>query len=194
MFLMRKIQSVLAMMLVVGLALSGIGMGVGLPTNPVAVAQEKTRDQALDGLWEDIENKGGWLRFEGSTIKYHPAGKSDEIIEWTCRYNLTPTPMTIDIFQKGGTAHGIFVFERGTLFIALGEKGTARPTSIQRGDRTTLLVLKRANPNADQGKDQKDVAAALKDYEKRYLKAINSKTDRGDDQKAILKWINSKAD
>jgi hypothetical protein len=42
--------------------------------------------------------------------------------------------------------------------------------------------------------DQKDVAAALKEYEKKYLKEINSKTDRGDEKKAILKWINSKAD
>jgi hypothetical protein len=109
---------------VVGLALGGIGVGVGLPTNPVAVAQEKTGDQALDGLWEDIENKGAWLRFGGSTIKFPPAGESDEkVIKWTCRYNLTLTPMTIDIFPKGGTAHGIFVFERGTRFIALGQKG-----------------------------------------------------------------------
>jgi hypothetical protein len=99
--------------------------------------------------------------------------------------------MTIDIFQKDGTAHGIFVFERGTLFIALGQKGAARPTSIERGDRTRLLVLHRANPKTDRGKDVKDAA---KEYEKEFLKAINSKTDRGEDQKAILKWINSKAD
>ncbi len=132
-----KIRSVL----VVGLALGGIGVGVGPFTSPVGIAQEKTGDQALDGLWEDSENKGGWLRFEGSTVKYHPAGKSDEIIEWTCRYNLTRTPMTIDIFQKDGTVHGIFVVERGTLFMALGAE---RPTQIKRDEATTLFVLKRA--------------------------------------------------
>lgn len=135
---MTKIKGVLVVLLV-GLALGG--MGVGLSTTPVAVAQEKTGDQALDGLWEDVENKGGRFRFEGSTIKYHPAGKSEEM--WTCRYNLTLTPMTIDIFQKDGTTHGIFVVERGTLFIALANAGEERPTRIKRDDTTTLLVLKR---------------------------------------------------
>jgi uncharacterized protein (TIGR03067 family) len=141
-----KIKSVMAVALVVGLALGGIGLGVGPSTNPVAVAQQKTGDQALDGLWEDIENEGGWLRFDGSTIKYHPAGGSNEtaIIKWTCRYNLTVTPMTIDIFQKGGTAHGIFVFERGTLFIALAKLGEERPTRFKRDEATTLFVLKHA--------------------------------------------------
>ena len=141
-----KSKGVLAVVLVVRLALSGIGVGVGLSTNSVAVAQEKTGDQALDGVWEDIENKGGWLRFEGSTIKYHPADESEEttIIEWTCRYDLTLTPMTIDIFQKNGTAHGIFVVERGTLFIAYAKPGEERPTRFKRDEATTLFVLKRA--------------------------------------------------
>ena len=39
---LRKIKSVLAMMLVVGLAFGGIALGVSLSTNPMAVAQEKT--------------------------------------------------------------------------------------------------------------------------------------------------------
>jgi hypothetical protein len=30
-------------------------------------------DQALDGLWKDVENTGGWLRLEGSRVKWHPA-------------------------------------------------------------------------------------------------------------------------
>jgi uncharacterized protein (TIGR03067 family) len=137
-----RIRGVLTVVLVVGLAL-GIRLGVGLPTKTAAVAQEKTGDQALDGLWEDIENKGGWLRFDGTTIKYHPAGKSDEILEWTCRYNLTLTPMTIDIFQKGATSHGILVGERGTLFIALARPGEERPTRFVRDEATRLFVLKR---------------------------------------------------
>ena len=62
-----KIKGVLAVALVVGLALGGIGVGVGISTNPMAVAQqpgaktdgkaaslpgdkEKTGDQALEGL------------------------------------------------------------------------------------------------------------------------------------------------
>jgi hypothetical protein len=40
-----KIKGMLAVGLVVGLALGGIGVGVGLSTNPVAVAQEKSSDQ-----------------------------------------------------------------------------------------------------------------------------------------------------
>jgi RNA polymerase sigma factor (sigma-70 family) len=220
-----RMKGVLAVVLMVGLSLGGIGVSVGLPTSPVAVAQEKTPDKAralddrppasdplkraerdvadaaaqvevarahleqaqaihrrfkqaldklrkqprgekppearkandskpvparsdsLDGLWEDIENKGGWLRFDGSTIKYHPAAESDEtvVIEWTCRYKLTVTPMTIDIFHKDGTAHGIFVVERGALFIALTKKlGEERPTRFTRDAATTLFVLKRA--------------------------------------------------
>src|SRR5207253_3052841 len=116
------LKSVLAVVLVVGLALGGIGLGVGLSTNLVAGAAMQG-GQALDGPVAGIENKGGWLRFEGSTIKYYPAGEADEkVIQWTCRYNLTLTPMTIDILQKDGTAHGIFVLERGTLFIALAKK------------------------------------------------------------------------
>jgi hypothetical protein len=134
-----KIKSALAVVL----ALGGIALGVSLSTNSIAVAQQGTGDQALDGLWEDIENKGGWLRFEGSTIKYHPAGKSDEIIKWTCRYNLTLTPMTIDIFENNGTAHGIFVVERGTLFIALAKAGNERPPRFQRDEATKLFILKR---------------------------------------------------
>jgi hypothetical protein len=42
---MTQIKSVLAVVLVVGLALGGIGAGVGLLTNPVAVAQENTPDK-----------------------------------------------------------------------------------------------------------------------------------------------------
>jgi hypothetical protein len=41
-----KIKGVLAVVLVVGLALGGIGVGVGLSTDPVAVAQEKPPDKA----------------------------------------------------------------------------------------------------------------------------------------------------
>jgi len=59
------------------------------------------------------------------------------------RYNLTLTPMTIDIFKKDGTAHGIFVFERGTLFIALARTGEERPTRFKRDEATTLFVLRR---------------------------------------------------
>jgi hypothetical protein len=140
---MTRIRGVLTVVLVLGLALGGSRVGVGLPTSPVAMAQEKTGDQALDGLWEDVGNKGGWLRFDGSTINYHPPGKSDEIIEWTCRYNLTLTPMTIDIFQKGATSHGILVGERGTLFIALAKPGEERPTRFVRDEATRLFVLKR---------------------------------------------------
>lgn len=113
--------------------------------NPAAVAPEQTGDQSLDGLWEDVENEGGWLRFDGSTIKYHPAGKSEE--RWTCRYNLTPTPMTIDIFRNNRTDHGIFVVERGTLFIALATPGNERPTRFRRDEATTLYVLKRKKPD-----------------------------------------------
>jgi hypothetical protein len=139
-----KSKRMLAAVLVVGVALGGFGAGVGLPPNSVAGA-EMQGDQALDGLWEDIENKGGWLRFDGSTIKYRPAGESDEtVIKWTCRYNLTLTPMTIDIFNKEGTILGIFVFERNTLFIALGKRGHERPTIFRRDPATTLFVLKRA--------------------------------------------------
>jgi hypothetical protein len=143
---MTTIKSVLAAMLVVGVALGGIGLGVGLTTNPAAAGAEMQGDQALDGLWDDIENKGGWLRFEDSRLEYHPAGEADEtVIKWTCRYNLTLTPMTIDIFQKDGTAHGIFVVERGTLFIALTKKlGEERPTRFTRDAATKLFVLKRA--------------------------------------------------
>jgi NhaP-type Na+/H+ and K+/H+ antiporter len=64
--------------------------------------------------------------------------------------------MTIDVFHKDFTERGIFVLERDTLFIALGEKGQARPTSIQRGDGVCLLVMKRANPKTDRGKEAKD--------------------------------------
>jgi hypothetical protein len=198
---MTKIKGVLAMVLVVGLALGGIGLGVGLSTNPVVVAQEKTPDnlplqgsgspsspistmkddkgravmlgdQALDGLWEDIENEGAWFRIQGSTIKWHPAslqlsdlGRKQEKVKpfakewteaWICRYDLTPTPMTIDVFRKDGMYRGILVLERDTLFIALGEKGQLRPTTIQRGDGVFLLVLKRANRNTDRGKDKNE--------------------------------------
>jgi len=41
-----KTKSMLAVVLVVGLALGGIGAGVVLLTNPVAVAQEETPDKA----------------------------------------------------------------------------------------------------------------------------------------------------
>ena len=40
-----KLKSVLAVVLVMGLALGGIGLGVGLTTNPVAVAQAETPEQ-----------------------------------------------------------------------------------------------------------------------------------------------------
>lgn len=113
-------------------------------------------DNTLDGLWEDIENRGGWLRIQDSKFKYRPAGKSDEVIEWTCRYNLTVTPMTIDIFQKDGTAHGIFVVERGTLFIALAELGEERPTRFKRDEATTLFVLKRAAKGEDEATPTKE--------------------------------------
>src|SRR5439155_24107015 len=43
---MTKIKSVLAVVLVVGLALGGIGLGVGLSTNPAAVAQAETPKEA----------------------------------------------------------------------------------------------------------------------------------------------------
>src|SRR5947208_7890766 len=42
---MTKIKSVLAVVLVVGLALGGIGLVVGLSTNPAAVAQAETPKQ-----------------------------------------------------------------------------------------------------------------------------------------------------
>jgi hypothetical protein len=42
---MTKIKSVLAVVLVVGLALGGIGLGVGLSTNPVAVAESEPPKQ-----------------------------------------------------------------------------------------------------------------------------------------------------
>jgi hypothetical protein len=56
-----RIKGVLAAVVVIGLALGGIGVGVGLPAHPVAGA-EMRGDQALDGLWGGIENKGGRLR------------------------------------------------------------------------------------------------------------------------------------
>jgi RNA polymerase sigma factor (sigma-70 family) len=43
---MTKIKSVLAVVLVVGLALGGIGLGVGLSSNPAAVAQAETPKEA----------------------------------------------------------------------------------------------------------------------------------------------------
>jgi RNA polymerase sigma factor (sigma-70 family) len=43
---MTKIKSVLAVVLVVGLALGGVGLGVGLSTNPAAVAQAETPREA----------------------------------------------------------------------------------------------------------------------------------------------------
>jgi hypothetical protein len=124
------------------------------------------RPNSLDGLWEDVDNKGGWYRFQRNMIKWHPApaqlsdlGRKEDkgtliVEEWPCRYNPTRSPMTIDIFLKKGTSRGIFVVEGETLFIALAEKGKARPTSIQRDDQTTLLILKRVNTNTNQDKDE----------------------------------------
>src|SRR5256714_15178808 len=43
---MTKIKSVLAVVLVVGLSLGGIGLGVGLSPNPAAVAQAETPKEA----------------------------------------------------------------------------------------------------------------------------------------------------
>jgi RNA polymerase sigma factor (sigma-70 family) len=135
---------------------------------------DQDHPNSLDGLWEDLDHKGGWYRFHRNTIKWHPApsqlsdlGRKQDrhepvIEEWICRYKLTPTPMTIDLFLKKGTARGIFVVENDTLFIALAEKGKARPTSIQRDDATTLLVLKRVRPpqqKTDRDKDETAIAA-----------------------------------
>jgi hypothetical protein len=51
-----KIKSVLAVVLVVGLAVGGIGMGVGLSTYPVASAEIRG-DQALDSLGKSSERR-----------------------------------------------------------------------------------------------------------------------------------------
>jgi hypothetical protein len=52
--------------------------------------------------------------------------------------------MTIDIFQKDGTAHGIFVVERGMLFIALAKLGAERPTRFNADFRGAKVNLNRA--------------------------------------------------
>ncbi len=46
---MTKIKSVLAVVLIVGLALGGIGVGVGLPTTPMAAAQRPDRKKLVPG-------------------------------------------------------------------------------------------------------------------------------------------------
>jgi RNA polymerase sigma factor (sigma-70 family) len=150
--------------------------------------QEEDRHDTLDGLWEDIENKGGWLRFQGSTIQWHPApaqladlGKKQDIQAWTCRYNLTVTPMTIDIFHKDGTDHGIFVVERGALFIALGEKGKARPTSFQRDNQTTLFVLRRARAKPPGEWPEQGKGAATNDR-----LVVYGVLDRVDERNAVI--------
>jgi RNA polymerase sigma factor (sigma-70 family) len=132
------------------------------------------RPNSIDGLWEDFDNKGGWFRIYRNTILWHPAlsqlselGRKENpvkpiIEQWACRYNLTPTPMTIDIFYKKGTARGIFVLEGNTLFIALAQIGKARPTTIQRDDKTNLLVLKQVDSpqrEADRARTENEIAA-----------------------------------
>jgi RNA polymerase sigma factor (sigma-70 family) len=134
----------------------------------------KDAGATLDGLWEDVENKGAWFHFQESTIRWHPARlqlseaeKQRDAIrpltkKWTCRYALTCTPMTIDVFQKDGTRRGIYVVERATLFVALAKIGKDRPTSFQRDDATTLWVLKRVSPpppKPDRRLDENEIAA-----------------------------------
>jgi RNA polymerase sigma factor (sigma-70 family) len=139
-----------------------------LPVAPVQVASnernaelaneaeepdEPVRQDSLDGKWDDVEHEGAWFRFQGSMLTWHPnpSQRREDAVKpvtekWTCRYDLTQTPMTIDLFHKKGTDRGIFVVERGTLFVALARTGEARPTKIQRDNDTTLLVLRRAKP------------------------------------------------
>jgi RNA polymerase sigma factor (sigma-70 family) len=126
---------------------------VAEPANDADEPDEPIRQDSLDGRWDDVEHEGAWFRFQGSTLTWHPnpsqrrEDAATPVVEkWTCRYDLTQTPMTIDLFHKKGTDRGIFVVERGTLFIALARTGEARPTKIERDDDTTLLVLRRARP------------------------------------------------
>jgi RNA polymerase sigma factor (sigma-70 family) len=137
----------------------------------VAFDLAKDPGSTLDGLWEDIENKGAWFLFHESTIRWHPApsqlsdaDKQRDRVKaltkkWTCRYNLTLTPMTINVFHKDGTRRGIFVVERATLFIALAKIGKDRPTSFERDDATTLWVLKRVKPSQQKGMNEDAMAA-----------------------------------
>lgn len=160
-----KIKSVLAVVLVVGLTLGGIGVGIGLSTNSAAMAQQPNGNpksvlatgepmsdmQKLQGEWQAVEvERSGEKASAERSKQYSMIFKGKEIVFTTnvdqgkVEFKIDPgkSPKQIDITAldgplEGKTFAGIYSLDKDTLKICLPDGVVKAPDQRPNEFKTT---------------------------------------------------------
>jgi uncharacterized protein (TIGR03067 family)/prepilin-type processing-associated H-X9-DG protein len=149
------------------LALTALGVSLGLLARPGLSAQDKGSKNPLDGTWTVVgltqngkqmpeeQVKLLQFKFEGEKITFSMLGKGKE---GTFKADTSKQPKQFELTLDGKPVPGIYRLEKDTLTLCFAERGE-RPTEFAAGpgSKNVLLVLKRGALKVDAAELKKAV-------------------------------------